>query len=393
MARGNSKLWFGLGISAILLALFFLTVDLGRMLEAVAGANYLFVAPAVAVYLVSVLFRSLRWRSLLRHMREVSVARLYPVVVVGYMANNLLPMRLGELVRSYYVGEREGISKTSALMTIFVERLLDALTLLLFIAAIALFVPLVGLAEAFGEKYGVFWPLLVAALSVPFLLAFTTLLIVAFAPHRAKIVATGIIRPLPVRLRERLRQMVDLLVDGLKPLSSPGAILSLFLLSIPIWLFEAGLFFIIGYAFRLQDHFGGPVEMAIAMVLLTAIANIGSSVPAAPGGIGLFELVARETLVLIPLATVDRSVAAGYVAVVHAALLLPMIVLGQVFLWMQHISFSRLSTAGQAARPGTSEAAWQLDRDVNEVAPSLREDQGHAPREPEGPAESGGQRR
>ena len=129
------KLWLGMALSVGLIALFLLTVDLGRMADALADANYIYLIPGVGSYMVSVLFRTFRWRVLLGHLAQVRAARLYPVVVVGYMANNLLPLRLGELVRSYYVGEREGLSKTSALATIMVERVLDALVLLFFILA------------------------------------------------------------------------------------------------------------------------------------------------------------------------------------------------------------------------------------------------------------------
>ena len=97
------------------------------------------------------------------------------MVVVGYMANNLLPLRLGELVRSYYVGEREGVSKTAALATILIERLMDALTLIVFVAVIAVFVPLNAVAEGFGDRSSVPWPLLAAAVSVPFAAAFAAL--------------------------------------------------------------------------------------------------------------------------------------------------------------------------------------------------------------------------
>ena len=76
----------------------------------------------------------------------------------------------------------------------------------------------------------------------------------------------------------------------------------LFLLSLPIWIFEAALFFTIGYSFELQHLYTGFFGMAIAMVLITALSNLGSSIPAAPGGIGLFELITREALVLLPLA-------------------------------------------------------------------------------------------
>ena len=346
--NGGKKFWIGLGVSVVLLALFFLTLDIGRLFEALAGANYLFLAPAVGLYMVSVLYRTLRWQRLLRPMRPVQLVRLYPVVVIGYMANNLLPMRLGELVRSYYVGEREGISKTSALATIVIERLLDALTLLLFVVVIAVFAPVTGLAQAFRESHGAAWLLAGAALAVIFVAAFGSLLLVAFAPSTARGLAMALVTPMPGRFGSRLRHLFDMFLDGIQTLSSPGEILVLFLLSAPIWLFEAGLFFLIGYSFGLHEVYPSLGQMAVAVVLVTAIANIGSSIPAAPGGIGLFELVARETLVLLPLATVDPDLAGAYVLVVHAALLMPMIILGQIFLWTQHISLRSLSRAGRS---------------------------------------------
>ena len=346
---GQSRILIGLAVSVLLLALFVWTGDPRGMLESLAGANYLFLVPGIGLYLISVLFRTMRWQVLLRHLRPVPVTRLYPVVVVGYMANNLLPMRLGELVRSYHVGEREGINKASALVTILVERVFDALTLLFFIAAIALFVPLTGLAEGFGERFGVPWPLLVAAVTMPFVVAFGMLLLFALFPDRARALATLLVKVLPGRFQAPLLGLIDMLLSGLIPLRDPRTLSVLFMLSVPIWLFESSLFFLVGMSFGLHHVFDNPGELAVAVVLVTAIANIGSSIPAAPGGIGLFELVARESLVLLPLVTVERSVAGGFAAVVHAALLLPMIVLGQVFLWAENISLRRLSRAGRSA--------------------------------------------
>lgn len=343
----SRKMWFGLGISILLLGLFLTTAGFGLMLDALGDANYFYVIPAVGLYLASVLFRTIRWQMLMRHMRPVGVKRLYPVVVVGYMANNLLPLRLGELVRSYYLSEREGISKTSALATIFVERVLDAIVLLLFIAVIALFVPLSGLAEAFEDWSGVPAPLLVVGFSAPFVLAMAVLVLFATYPDRTNEGAVLMTRPLPERLRTPLRGLVDLFLEGLLPLRSPKTLVLLLAVSAPVWLFEAGLFLLIGFSFgldRVYDNFG---TMAAAMVLVTAIANIGSSVPAAPGGVGLFELVSRETLVLLPIGDISRPLAAAFTTVAHAALLLPMIILGQVFLWTEHLSLRTLSRAGE----------------------------------------------
>ena len=335
--------WIGAGLSLALLVLFIVTIHLGRMGRALAEANYLYLVPGVGLYLMSVFFRSIRWQVLLRHMGSVPLRRLYPVVVVGYMANNLLPMRMGELVRSYYLGRREGLSTTSTLATILVERVLDAVTLLLFIAVIGLFFPLTGLAQAFGDRYGVPWPLLVVALSVPFIVAFAALLFLARFPDRIDSATATAVRPLPRAFRAPVRNLVRLFHQGIAPLRDPRTLVLLLLLSMPIWLLESALFFLVGIGFGLHDSFASLGEFAVANILVTAIANIGSSIPAAPGGIGLFELVARETLVLLPNASIDRAVAAGFAAVVHAALLIPMIVLGQLFLWTGHVSLRKLS--------------------------------------------------
>ena len=126
--QGRDKYLVGIGASLILVALFLFTGNPSGMLAALGSANYWYVIPAVVMYFVSVYFRAMRWSVLLRHIRPVKVPRLFPVVVVGYMANNLLFVRLGELVRCYYLSEREGVSTTSALVTVFVERIFDALT-------------------------------------------------------------------------------------------------------------------------------------------------------------------------------------------------------------------------------------------------------------------------
>ncbi len=340
------KYWIAVGVTVVLLALFLLTVDVSRMFDALKDASYWYVIPAVAMYLVSVYFRSLRWTVMLRHLKPVGTFRLYPVVVIGYMANNLLPMRLGELVRSYYVGEREGISKASALMTVLVERVFDAITLLFFIAVVALFVPVSALTRSFAESSGVPWPLLVLGFSLPFFVAFAVLVLLAVYPAQTRGFALRLARPLPSRLRSPMDSLVAMLLDGLAPLRNPRTLAALFLLSIPIWLTEAAVFWILGFPFEIDKAHAGPASMAVTMVLVTAITNVGASIPAAPGGLGLFEIIARETLVLWPLASVDRSVAAGFAVVVHATILLPMIVLGQVLLWAAHISLRRLSREG-----------------------------------------------
>jgi len=343
------KTWIGLGLTAILLIAFLLTVDVVKMFDSLVDANYVFILPAIAMYFISILFRTIRWKMLLTHIHDIRISRLYPVVVVGYMANNILPMRLGEFVRSYYLREREGVSVSAALATVFVERVIDALTLLIFIVVISLTVPLGvgGVVEGLGERLGIAWPLIVLGATVPFIVVFTVLMLIARYPEFTLTLTSKIFSRLPNRINLALNNLSETFVIGLAALKSPQLILSMFFVSIPIWLFEAAIFYLVGVSFDFQQNLGGHVNLAIIAVLVTAITNIGSSIPAAPGGIGLFELITRETLVLIPLGIIDRSEAAGYAAVVHATLLIPMILLGQIILWWDNISLNRLWLLGK----------------------------------------------
>ena len=343
MLQGNKKYWIGIGVSVVLLALFLFTVDIGRMLDALGGANYWYIVPAVIMYFVSVYFRSMRWGVMLRHLKPVGTNRLFPVVVVGYMANNLLPMRLGELVRSYYLSEREGVSATSALVTVFVERIFDALALLFFIALIAPFVPIDGLARSLGGRFGIPAPLLVLGLSLPFVGAFGALLMLSVYPERTRSIAARLFGRLPDRIAAILDGLLARALESIAPLRDWRTLAALFGLSIPIWLAEVAVFWLMGYSFGLEEYHDGHIQMGVNMALTTAITNIGGSIPAAPGGLGLFEIIAREVLALGPLASVDRSVAGGYVVALHAVILLPAIALGQVFLWTSQLSLRRLS--------------------------------------------------
>ena len=336
------KYWLSIGFSAILLALFVFTADPRRMLDAILDANYWYMPPAVGIYLMSVYFRTWRWTVMLRHIKRIGIFRLYPVVVIGYMANNLLPMRLGELVRSYYAGEREGINKTSALATIVSERMFDALTLLAFIAALAPFMPVDELAQSFGARFGVPWWALIAGFSLPFVGVFAAFVLSAVYPEKSRAAVSLLTRPLPERPRAVVNSTADKALQGLSPLREPKTLATLFILSVPIWLTEAGVFYIIGLSFDIDEASANPWMMMATMTMVASVTNVGASLPLAPGGIGLFEFISRETLVFMTFAAVTRSTAAAHAVVTHAATNLPMIALGQVFLWLNHMSLGRL---------------------------------------------------
>ena len=108
--------WLGLAGSAGFLAIFLVFfVDTSTIGDVLRNANYAYVAPSLFFYFIALYLRAHRWRFLLRSILGESRRPIFPVVVVGYMANNLIPVRIGEVVRSYYLSLRENISTAGAL--------------------------------------------------------------------------------------------------------------------------------------------------------------------------------------------------------------------------------------------------------------------------------------
>jgi uncharacterized protein (TIRG00374 family) len=126
----SPRVWIGFLITAVFLGLFFRSTDFGEIKEAFENANYALALASLPVYFLGIWVRTIRWQYLLRPVKQVAAARLYPVVIIGLMANNILPARAGELVRAFILGERERVSKAASLGTIAVDRLFDGLTLI-----------------------------------------------------------------------------------------------------------------------------------------------------------------------------------------------------------------------------------------------------------------------
>ena len=358
-------------VSALLLLVLVLQVGLDDIWEALTEANYFFVVPAIALYFVAVYFRALRWRYLLSPIGSFSLGRLYPVVVIGYMANNVLPARLGELVRSYYLARKERVSASATLATLAVERVYDGLTLLAFAAVSGLLLLLLG-EFGRGSDISPAVAIVLATFTVlAFLaaLAFLTLLSTSPGVGRFFDRSLGIV---PSRIRPKARGIYETFVQGLSILNSPRRHMGLFVLSVPVWLLEGGVYLIIGYSFGIDSLFGSFWVFVLVVLLVTATSNLATSVPSFIGGIGPFEVVAYQTLLALG---VGDDLALSYALVVHlVALWLPVNLLGVALLWGQNLSLKQLvarppSPAGDAATgftggPSQTQTQTQTQEDL-----------------------------
>ena len=351
MLTAKWHLWLGIAVSLLLLLFLAYQVyridDPSGLVDELASANYLYLIPAVAVYFVGVYFRALRWQFLLHPLRQFPVKRLYSVVIIGYAANNLLPMRLGEVVRSYYLARQENFSASSALGSVAVERVFDGLTL---IALVAVTAPWLLLLGEFDWTAGVSRTTAIAlAIAVVlvfggFLLVFT--LLAAWKGFSS--VVERMLAMLPGKLGNLALRFFGSFVSALAILNSPRKHLALVALSAPIWFCEFVVYLLVSYSFDLGSHFASAGVYLLAVALLTATSNLATGIPSAVGGIGPFEVVAQQTLAALGVAV---GVAVDYALVVHlVALWLPVNVVGLAILWRQNLNL-RLLTSEPAHEP------------------------------------------
>ena len=129
--KPDKKLWIGIGISVFFLFLLFRKIDFNKLLEALKTMDYRFLFPAVLFTFISYYCRAVRWRYLLLPMKKTGMRNLFSSTVIGYMANNLLPARLGEFIRAFVLAEKEKLDTSAVFATLVLDRLFDGFTVIL----------------------------------------------------------------------------------------------------------------------------------------------------------------------------------------------------------------------------------------------------------------------
>ena len=322
------RVWLGLGISAVFLGLLLWRAHPARIADALAQANYIWLVPAVLVFFAELWVRAVRYEHIVKTLRPASATSLFPILVIGNMANNLLPLRIGELVRAYMIGERYQLSKMASLGTGVVERLFDGLTLLALLA---------GTVVILGAS-GYIHDITFTAVAV-FALALAVFVFCLASPDGAERVVQRLARPLPVRWRRRIVRPTVSFIEGLRSLRHPDAIAWVLITSFISWTLETIVYACVGQAFGLEINWG-------YFMMAVAAGNLALTAPSSPGGTGLFEFVVMQVILL---AEVDESVAAAYALAAHFTVLIPATLLGLYCLWSMHLTLGKLSESAESA--------------------------------------------
>ena len=322
------QLLIGLLISAFCLYLVLPSLHLGQVTQALRTANYWWIIPGVAVYFVGLWVRSWRWHYTLRHFKVIPLARLFPLICIGYFGNNVYPFRAGEFLRSYVLKRKEDIPISSSLATVIIERVFDGLVMLLFVFLALPFVP--ALPAAYRNS--------VISLTVILLGATAFFVWMAVQPARMTLVYTWLAdRFLPARLRQHTDDFYTRFIAGLASLSRATDVLMIFGTSIVIWLMETVKYWFVMHAFNFQVSF-------LVLMLMNGLVNLATTLPSAPGYVGTFDLPGINVLKSFG---VDENLAAGYTFTLHVALWLPVTVVGAYYFWREQLHWEDFTQAQQ----------------------------------------------
>ncbi|MCQ3930221.1 MAG: hypothetical protein DPW16_07155 [Chloroflexi bacterium] len=273
------SLVLAIGLAVLLLFLALRGADWDKMLETLRRGEPLSLVVAGLMLVGTYFLRSLRWRVLLTAEKPIAVLTVFWAMVIGYLGNSFLPARLGELMRSTMIGRKTGVSTSFALATALTERILDALSLVLFSL----------IAIPFLDADIPDW--LNTAAAVMAVLGVVGLTGFAVAHRFEKVIYTLIKRlPIPQRFQERLTHLVGEFLLGTRAFHHPQRALLFAIMTPIIWSVDMLMSIIVAGAFDLTLY---PAEA----ILLLAALGLASAAPSTPGYVGIFQFVAVTVLV------------------------------------------------------------------------------------------------
>jgi len=321
----KKKFALGLAISGLCLYLVFRNTDLGALRESLVAVHYSYLFISLIFIFLFTYFRALRWKYLLDPLKKISTRNLFEVVMIGYLANNILPARIGEVVRAMVLGKTEGISKIASLATIVMERILDVITLIVILIISSRCLPL-------GESKNKI--IIAATASVCLLVLF--LILLKYRQEGLFKTSKKILEPISPKIALKAQKSVHNFMEGLQVLEQGKHLVAISFLSGVIGLALGGIYYFVAIAFNIQLSLPG-------LLFLLSVIFLGTMLPSSPGFIGTFHYFCIQALLL--LGVKDKNLALSFAIVVHLIQYIPESLFGLLFFWKKGFSLREINTA------------------------------------------------
>jgi uncharacterized protein (TIRG00374 family) len=331
--RHAGKALFGLVVTVVLLWWALKDVSFGEVWAYIRQGDPLLLLAAVAVATFGFLIRALRWKVLLASVRPHTRLRSRMAAVsIGFMANNVLPARVGEFARAYAFSRLEPISASAAFGTLVVERFLDGVVLLLLLVLPPL-TPGFPSTGALSEGLGA---LILRGGIAAVALVMVGLTALTVWPRAFVRTAERVLSHFPTSVSRPVLDALEALLDAVGVLRSPSLLTQGFLWTLGFWLFHGLSFWLGMMAFGI--HTG-----LVSAWFTEAVVGFGVAIPSAPGFIGTFHASANFALSNVYGVEEARSLAFafGY----HFGGWIPITVIGLVYAWRLGLSFGDVGAA------------------------------------------------
>jgi uncharacterized protein (TIRG00374 family) len=327
------KLALAIGVSALCVWWAMREVQLAEVWAALRHADYRGFVLVMGLTLFGFWLRAFRWRWLIPTPRPLPIDSLYSATMIGFMANNLFPFRIGEFIRAWVLARHERLSKTTVFATVVVERVVDMLTLLGIFGLALLVHPISSDTDA-GRLTNAGAGLLVS-LSVGLTVV---LILIERSPKLVGGVLERLAAKLPGGIGPRAVDGLHHFIQGLGLFRDLPRLLWVFLLSFLMF----GVFAVCATVSMWALHIDVPWYAGLVMLVITAI---GIMVPAAPGYIGTLNLACVAGLALF---SVGKERAVPFSWFLWAGQWVPVTLVGLLYLRREGLSLAAITHAGES---------------------------------------------
>jgi len=319
----NKKQLIGIAISFIFLYFAFRGINLDEFIELIKEGEYIWIFPALLAMISSFWLRGYRWKCILEPVKEVSIHSAYSATMIGYMANNILPFRMGDLIRLVAIWKEAGVSRAVALGSVVIERIFDLFMMLAIFGLVLLAYPQLP-QWAVGAGYftiGIFAILI-------FFSFYARNNVEAIVRFNKKLMST-----FSDRAAEKGERIIRSFSDGLKVIHNAKDLLWLVLVSFVLWLMN-----ILWVMFTLEIFdFDLPISASFLVLIFILFAV---SIPSAPGYVGTFHGFVIAALVFMG---INTDAARASAVVMHATNYIPITLIGLYYLWKSNFSLRSVS--------------------------------------------------
>ncbi len=290
------KFILGAFVSILFVYFSFQGIELENLTKGLGNNDYFYFLPSIICLVLPLILKSIRWGVLLNPLEKIKQKILFPITCVGFMGIILIPMRAGEIVRPYLVIKRSRVPFSSALATIFIERVLDVMALLLILQVLILISDLPPWFTSLGYSLAFVCILLIC------LIFFTY-----YKKEKSLLVTHQFLKLLPIRIHTRIEGLTKNFINGFEIISSPGRLMYSIFLSVLIW----GVSGLGIHCLLLFQNIDLPIISSFVVLVITMI---GISMPTAPGFIGNFQY---GCIIALSIFNISKTDALGFSIVYH----------------------------------------------------------------------------